>query len=68
MNTTTHSSSNQSSEKLIRLIEFLAIQDEPLRLIDISKALSMNSSTVFRFLTTLMNLNYVAQEPDSSKY
>ncbi len=68
MNTTTHSSSNQSSEKHIRLIEFLAIQDEPLRLIDISKALSMNSSTVFRFLTTLMNLNYVAQEPDSSKY
>lgn len=59
---------NQSSEKLLKLIEFLALQDEPLRLVDISKALNMNSSTTFRFLTTLVNMNYVAQEPVNSKY
>ena len=32
-------SSNQSSEKLLNLLEFLSLQDEPLRLIDISQAL-----------------------------
>ena len=61
-------SSNQSSEKLLKLLEFLSTQGEPLRLIDIAKALDMNSSTVLRFLTTLINNDYVAQEPETSKY
>jgi len=61
-------SKNQSSEKLLKLIEFLAVQDEPLRLIDISKALNMNSSTVLRFLNALMDMNYLIQDPASGKY
>lgn len=68
MKTSESVSSNQSSEKLLKLIEFLATQEEPIRLIDISKALHMNSSTAFRFLTTLEKMNYVAQEENSSKY
>ncbi len=61
-------SSNQSSDKLLKLLEFLSTQGDPLRLIDIAKALDMNSSTVLRFLTTLINNDYVAQEPETSKY
>lgn len=60
--------SNQSSDKLLKLLEYLAAQSEPLRLIDMSKALDMNSSTLLRFLTTLINNDYVAQEPETSKY
>ena len=61
-------SNNQSSDKLLKLVEFLATQGEPLRLVDISKALKMNNSTTLRFLTSLMNNGYLAQEPDTSKY
>ena len=61
-------SNNQSSDKLLKLVEFLATQGEPLRLVDISKALEMNNSTTLRFLTSLMNNGYLAQEPDTSKY
>lgn len=68
MKTAETTSSNQSSEKLLNLLEFLSLQDEPLRLIDISQALNMNNSTASRFLATLVNMNYVAQEPISSKY
>lgn len=66
--TTPTTGNNQSSEKLMRLLEFLAVQDESLRLIDIAKSLDMNSSTTLRFLNTLVNLGYVAQEPVTSKY
>lgn len=68
MKTSNSSSNNQSGEKLLRLLEFMAAQNEPLRLINIANALDMNSSTVFRFLTTLCNTNYAAQDPETSKY
>lgn len=62
------SSANQSSEKLLTLIEVLSQSDEPVRLSDLATLMDMNVSTVSRFLTTLQNRGYVAQNTDSGKY
>ena len=53
---------NQSSEKLLNVVETLSKQDEPIRLQDLAEALSMNPSTALRFLTSLQKKGYVAQE------
>ena len=58
---------NQSAEKALRILEYLADQGEPLRLMDIAQAMGMNNSTTLRFLTTLASAGYVAQEEDTSK-
>jgi len=59
---------NQSSEKLFTIIEYLAEQKEPVRLQDIAQSLEMNASTVLRFLATLTNCGYVAQDQETSRY
>ena len=59
---------NQSAEKMLVILEYLAKQREPVRLLDISKALGINVSTVLRFLTALVNKGYAAQEEETSKY
>lgn len=60
--------SNQSSEKLLQLIEFLSEQEEPLRLLDISRQTGMNQSTASRFLSALKSRGYVAQNFQNGKY
>lgn len=62
------SQSNHSSGKLLTIIECLADQAEPMRLMDIAKELNMNSSTVLRFLTALVDTGYAKQEPESARY
>lgn len=52
----------------MNLIEYLALQSEPSRLKDISASLNMNSSTVLRFLNSLIDLGYVTQDPATSFY
>lgn len=59
---------NQSVEKAFQIIELLAQEGEPMRLLDISKTLAINSSTVIRFLNTLLKCGYVAQDPETLKY
>ncbi|MGI6018230.1 MAG: IclR family transcriptional regulator [Marvinbryantia sp.] len=59
---------NQSGEKLLHILEYMVEQEEPMRLLDISNTLELNSSTVLRFLTTLVNTGYVEQDTDSLKY
>lgn len=59
---------NQSAEKTMRIIELLANSPQPMRLLDIARALDMNASTASRFLTTLSLLHYVEQEKNSSRY
>ena len=54
--------SNQSVEKLIALLEQLAREPEPVRLLAFAKRMEMNQSTVLRFLTTLQRMGYVAQD------
>lgn len=59
---------NQSGEKLLHILEYMVGQEEPMRLLDISKELGVNPSTTLRFLTTLVNTGYVGQDTDSLKY
>jgi len=64
----TPTQSNQSSDKLLNLLEIMTEQSEPLRLQDVAKLCSMNSSTTLRFLTALQRRNYVAQDIDTGRY
>lgn len=59
---------NQSTEKALAILELLAQSPEPVRLRDLSLALSINASTALRFLTTFQNCGYVDQEPDTQRY
>lgn len=59
---------NQSAEKTMRIIEFLADSGRPMRLIDIGANLKLNTSTTLRFINTLAALGYVEQETATSKY
>ncbi len=59
---------NQSAEKTMRIIEFLAEHNRPMRLIDIAGNLGLNTSTTLRFINTLVTMGYVEQESASSKY
>lgn len=59
---------NQSSEKLLAVMELLSMQEEPVKLQTLANQLSMNVSTVLRFLTALQNKGYVTQDADSGRY
>lgn len=59
---------NQSAEKTMRIIEFLADSGRPMRLMDIAANLDLNTSTTLRFINTLSALGYVEQEAATSKY
>ena len=50
-NITTYS--NQSSDKVLAILELISYSDEPLRLIDIANQLNFNTSTALRYLNTL---------------
>ena len=60
--------SNQSTEKALRIMEYLASCGRPMRLLDISEALEINSSTAGRFLSALVNCGYVMQDPETLRY
>lgn len=64
----TGTQANQSAEKMLVMLEYLAGQSEPIRLLDISKDLGVNVSTALRFLTALINKGYVTQEEGTSRY
>jgi DNA-binding IclR family transcriptional regulator len=60
--------SNQSTEKLLLLMETMSTLNEPVRLQDLSGMLGMNASTVLRFLAPLQRRGYVAQDAENSRY
>ena len=60
--------SNQSSDKLLGILEVLSEQSEPLHLQGISQLCNVNPSTALRFLASLRRRNYVAQTADTGKY
>lgn len=62
------SQTNQSSEKLLNMLEILSQQSEPVRLQEIADLCSLNSSTALRFITALQRKHYVAQDIDSGRY
>ncbi len=59
---------NQSVEKVLDIIEIMAKHGEPIRLNDLSEKLGMAAATVYRFLNTLLNKEYVRKDEESSKY
>ena len=61
-------SSNQTAEKLLQVMEALAYQSKPVKLIDLAHELHMNSSTLYRFLTALQNQGYIIQQEKSGEY
>ena len=60
--------SNQSAEKLMLVLEALAKQEQPVKLIDLSRETKMNSSTLYRFLVALQNAGYVIQHEANGQY
>ena len=54
--------SNQSTTKALSIIELLAENRIPMRLMDIAAALDMNNSTASRFLMALQNRGYVEKD------
>lgn len=60
--------SNQSVEKSFAIIECMSLNNEPIKLQELSKELNMPTSTVLRFLSTLMKLGYVGQDAEFLKY
>lgn len=59
---------NQSVEKALAILEYMAKTSEPQRVLDMAKGLGMNQSTLLRFLVTLQNCGYVDQEEETSRY
>lgn len=57
----------QVSERIFRTIECMA-QNGPIGLLDLSKELSLNKTTVHRILNSLICMDYVKQDPDTLKY
>lgn len=60
--------SNQSTEKALKVIELLAASRLPMRLRNISEDLGLNSSTTLRFLSSLQQCGYVAQDENQRYY
>lgn len=60
--------SNQSTEKLLLLMETMSMLNEPVRLHDLSGMVGMNASTVLRFLAPLQRRGYVAQDAENNRY
>ena len=59
---------NQSGEKLLKIMEFIADQGAPVRVLDIAKGMDSSSSTILRFLRTLEDCDYVGQDPSTLRY
>ena len=59
---------NHSVAKVMTILEYMARQTEPRRLLDMSRELKMNSSTLLRFLATLQKCGYVAQDEITQRY
>lgn len=59
---------NQSTDKVLAIIELLSHSKEPMRLIDISNQLHYNTSTALRFLNSLERNGYVYKDRETLKY
>jgi len=59
---------NLSSDKLLRIIEFLSANHLPIRLKDIAQRLEMSQPTVVRYLRTLCEQGYAYQDSQTGQY
>lgn len=60
--------SNQSSMRLLQIMECLAASRTPMRLQDVAKQVGMTQSTVLRYLYSLEQANYIYQDEETSRY
>lgn len=58
----------QSVEKALHVFEHVCRAKKDVRVVDLSKALSINKATVFRLLRTFVELGYLEQDPDTDRY
>ena len=59
---------NQSSDKVLKILELISYSDEPLRLVDIANRLGFNTSTALRFLNSLEQNGYIYKDKETLKY
>lgn len=57
----------QVSERIFSVLEFLA-ENGPTGLLELSKQLQLNKTTVHRILSSLMYMNYIRQDEETLKY
>ena len=65
---TKRTESNQSSDKLLKIIEFMAANRLPMRLKDIADKLEISQPTMLRYLRTLSDQGYVYQDNQTGLY
>ena len=61
-------SSNNSIYKAFQILTFLAERDEDVGVVEIGRALGMNKSTAYRFLSSLKDLGIVQKNKNTNKY
>ena len=59
---------NKSSNKLLKVLEFIVLKRQPLKLAEIAQGTNINQSTVLRYLTALISNNYIKQDSETLKY
>jgi len=59
---------NNSVLRSFAILEYLADAEAPKELGVISRDLSMNKSTVYRFLNTLENIGYITKDEHTGRY
>mgnify|MGYP000020548330 CR=1 FL=1 len=62
------SNANQSTRKLMKMLEVMSQSVGAMRLYDIAEQCEMNPTTTLRFLTTLQSMGYVTQNAKNSRY
>ncbi len=61
-------SSNNSIYKAFQILTFLADREEDVSLAELGRALGMNKSTAYRFLSSLKDLGIVQKDENTNKY
>ena len=64
----TERQTNQSSIKLLQIMECLAEQRTPMRVQDLAKKVNMTQATVLRYLYALQDAKYIYQDTETSRY
>lgn len=59
---------SKTIDKALEIIEYLLKSNSPSGILEISRNLNINTSTVQRIINTLNNKNYLFQEPENKKY
>lgn len=59
---------NQSVDKVLRIVEYMAEVRTPMKLQELSKEIGFPPSTILRLLTSLIDMGYVYQDRETLKY